>query len=119
MTKGEGVTIYPIQSTALTAFSDEPERWIDVRWDIEEDKGTYFSTQIVGEIRNEPGALGVICTTIGACNSNIDNIRMEAISPEFRQVTINLEVFGLKQLNVILTKLRALSVVSKIARVMG
>src|SRR5690606_29009936 len=26
---GKGITIYPIQSPALTAFDDQPERWID------------------------------------------------------------------------------------------
>ena len=30
-----GITIYPIQSSALTAYDDQPERWIDVRWDID------------------------------------------------------------------------------------
>jgi guanosine-3',5'-bis(diphosphate) 3'-pyrophosphohydrolase len=33
---GSGITIYPIQSPSLTAFDDQPERWIDVRWDIDE-----------------------------------------------------------------------------------
>ena len=33
LTPGEGVTIYPIQSPALAAFDNEPDRWLDVRWD--------------------------------------------------------------------------------------
>ncbi len=33
---GEGITIYPIQSPALAEFEDKPERWLDVRWDLEE-----------------------------------------------------------------------------------
>ena len=36
MTPGEGITIYPIQSPALKEFEDEPERWLDVRWDVDE-----------------------------------------------------------------------------------
>ncbi len=36
MQPGAGITIYPIQSPALTAYDDQPERWIDVRWDIDE-----------------------------------------------------------------------------------
>ena len=35
LTPGEGITIYPIQSPSLAAFDNEPERWIDVRWDID------------------------------------------------------------------------------------
>ncbi len=33
---GEGITIYPIQSKALQHFEDAPERWLDVRWDVDE-----------------------------------------------------------------------------------
>ena len=33
ITPGEGITIYPIQSPALSEFEDTPERWLDVRWD--------------------------------------------------------------------------------------
>src|SRR5262249_1734279 len=36
LTPGEGITIYPIQSPALKDFEDAPERWLDLRWDIEE-----------------------------------------------------------------------------------
>ena len=36
LTPGEGVTIYPIQSPALAAFDNEPERWLDVRWDLDD-----------------------------------------------------------------------------------
>ena len=36
VTPGEGITIYPIQSPALKDFEEEPERWLDVRWDIED-----------------------------------------------------------------------------------
>ena len=38
LTPGEGITIYPIQSPALKAFDDQPERWLDVRWDIDEER---------------------------------------------------------------------------------
>ena len=38
LTPGEGITIYPIQSPALKAFDDEPERWLDVRWDVEDEQ---------------------------------------------------------------------------------
>ncbi len=36
LTPGEGITIYPIQSPALKDFEDAPERWLDVRWDVDE-----------------------------------------------------------------------------------
>ena len=42
LTPGEGITIYPIQSQALKEFEDDRERWLDVRWDIEETARSVF-----------------------------------------------------------------------------
>ena len=42
LTPGEGITIYPIQSPALKEFEDQPERWLDVRWDVEERQAAAF-----------------------------------------------------------------------------
>src|SRR4051794_29296743 len=46
LTPGEGITIYPIQSPALMDFDDQPERWLDVRWDIDEDKRDFFPARV-------------------------------------------------------------------------
>jgi (p)ppGpp synthase/HD superfamily hydrolase len=46
LTPGEGITIYPIQSSALKDFEDTPERWLDVRWDV--DGGAVPGDRIVG-----------------------------------------------------------------------
>ncbi len=43
---GAGITIYPIQSPALTAYDDQPERWIDVRWDIDDQMSERFPARI-------------------------------------------------------------------------
>ena len=60
-----GIVIYPIHSPALVQFDDRPELWLDVRWDLENTPSAIYSTQIVVTLLNEPGALGVIATTIG------------------------------------------------------
>ena len=36
LTPGEGITIYPIQSPLLKDFEDKPERWLDLRWDVDD-----------------------------------------------------------------------------------
>ncbi|WP_141678827.1 RelA/SpoT AH/RIS domain-containing protein, partial [Acinetobacter baumannii] len=64
ITPGEGITIYPIQSPALKDFEEEPERWLDVRWDIEDSAPQRFPARIKVENVNEPGALAQIATVI-------------------------------------------------------
>ncbi|MCX7899911.1 MAG: DUF5913 domain-containing protein, partial [Methylocystis sp.] len=119
LTPGEGVTIYPIQSPSLTAFDDQPERWLDVRWDIDPESRALFPARIVVAAINEPGALGALATLIGETGANIDNIGFKAQSPDFREMTFDLEVVDLKHLNDIISRLRASPVVSKVERVVG
>ncbi|WP_041367639.1 RelA/SpoT family protein [Methylocella silvestris] len=117
LTPGEGITIYPIQSPALTDFDEQPERWLDVRWDVEEGTHEFFPARIVVTVINEPGALGTISTVIGDNDANIDNIVFRPLSADFREMTIDVEVNDLKHLNAIISNLRARSVVSKVERV--
>jgi GTP pyrophosphokinase len=119
LTPGEGITIYPIQSPDLTAFDEEPERWLDVRWDIEESRHELFPARIRITAINEPGALGTIATVIGDHAANIDNIVFKPISADFREMTIDMEVNDLKHLNTIISHLRARPMVSKVERVNG
>jgi len=119
LTPGEGITIYPIQSPALSEFEDTPERWLDVRWDEEEQAPSRFPARIAVQSVNEPGSLAQITQVIAEHDGNIDNIRMTRRAPDFTDVTIDLEVYDLKHLTAILAQLRAKSVVAKAERVNG
>src|SRR5437660_11641307 len=117
LTPGEGITIYPIQSPALKDFEDVPERWLDLRWDVEERTPQRFPARIVLQTVNEPGSLAQVAQIIAEHDGNIDNISMERSSPDFTSVTIDLEVFDIKHLNSIIAQLRAKDVVAHAERV--
>lgn len=119
MTPGEGITIYPIQSPSLIAFEEEPERWLDVRWDIDEKNPQRFPARIAVQSVNEPGSLAQIAQVIADHDGNIDNLKMSRSSPDFSQLTIDLEVYDLKHLTAIISQLRAKTVVAKADRVVG
>ncbi len=119
MTPGEGITIYPIQSSALKEFEDTPDRWLDVRWDVDEGIPHRFPARIALQSVNEPGSLAQIAQVIAEHDGNIDNIRMSRQSPDFTSVTIDLEVYDLKHLTAIIAQLRAKPVVAKAERVSG
>ncbi len=116
---GEGITIYPIQSAALSAFDDQPERWLDVRWDIDEARRSRFPAQIRVSVLNEPGALAEVARVIGDSDANIDNLAMTARSPDFRSMTIDLEVWDLKHLSAVMAELKAKPIVSSVERING
>jgi (p)ppGpp synthase/HD superfamily hydrolase len=116
---GEGITIFPIQSPALSEFEDHPERWLDLRWDEEEQTPRRFPVRISVQSVNEPGSLAQIAQVIAEHDGNIDNIHMARRAPDFTDVTIDLEVYDLKHLTAILAQLRAKPMVAKAERVNG
>jgi GTP pyrophosphokinase len=118
LTPGEGVTIYPIQSPALAAFDDQPERWLDVRWDVE-DPQELFPAKIIVTAINEPGSLGSVSGIIGELGANIDDVRFNKKSPDFRKMVFEIQVFDLKHLTAILSRLRALPIVHTVERAIG
>jgi (p)ppGpp synthase/HD superfamily hydrolase len=116
---GEGITIYPIQSPTLKEFEETPERWLDVRWDMDERTPQRFPARVAVQSVNEPGTLAQIAQVIAEHDGNIDNIRMTRRSPDFTDLTIDLEVYDLKHLNAIIAQLRAKPVVAAADRVTG
>ncbi|PLX36763.1 MAG: bifunctional (p)ppGpp synthetase/guanosine-3',5'-bis(diphosphate) 3'-pyrophosphohydrolase [Hyphomicrobiales bacterium] len=119
MTPGEGITIYPIQSPALTEFDDQTDRWLDVRWDIDPDNPERFPAQIALSVINEPGTLAQIAQVIADNDGNIDSIKMTKRASDFHEMEIDLEVWNLKHLNRIINQLRSKSVVSNVTRING
>jgi guanosine-3',5'-bis(diphosphate) 3'-pyrophosphohydrolase len=117
LTPGEGITIYPIQSSSLAEFEDKPERWLDVRWDDDTNTPQRFPARIEIQSVNEPGSLAQIAQVIAENDGNIDNIRMTRDAPDFTNVRIDLEVYDLKHLTAIIAQLRAKPIVAKAERV--
>ena len=119
VTPGEGITIYPITSPALKEFEDMPERWLDVRWDVDDATPQRFPARLMVQNVNEPGSLAQVAGVIAENDGNIDNISMRRRSPDFTELTIDLEVYDLKHLSAIIAQLRAKAVVAQVERVNG
>ncbi|RCS23237.1 bifunctional (p)ppGpp synthetase/guanosine-3',5'-bis(diphosphate) 3'-pyrophosphohydrolase [Phyllobacterium salinisoli] len=116
---GAGITIYPIQSPALTAYDDQPERWIDVRWDIDEQMKERFPARISVSAINSPGSLAEIAQVAAANDANIQNLSMVRAAPDFTEMVMDLEVWDLKHLNRIISQLKESACVSDVRRVNG
>ncbi len=119
MTPGEGITIYPIQSAALKDFDDEPERWLDVRWDVDEERPSRFPVRIEVTAINEPGTLAQVAQVMADNEANITNVRMAQSAPDFMVMVFDMEVFDVKHLNRLIAQLRERPIVNSVARVNG
>ncbi len=119
LTPGEGITVYPIQSPSLVAFEDQTDRWLDVRWEVDEDRNEFFQSRIVVNCMNEPGALGIVATVIGNHGANIEHVEFNSRSPDLRDIIIDVSVRNLVHLTGVISQLRGNSVVSRVDRVYG
>jgi GTP diphosphokinase / guanosine-3',5'-bis(diphosphate) 3'-diphosphatase len=116
---GSGITIYPIQSPALTAYDDQPERWIDVRWDMDEGMKERFPARVSITALNEPGSLAEIAQVVATNEANIHKLTMANTAPDFTEMLFDLEVWDLKHLNRLMSQIKEKSCVSAIRRVYG
>ncbi|MGC4025234.1 MAG: bifunctional (p)ppGpp synthetase/guanosine-3',5'-bis(diphosphate) 3'-pyrophosphohydrolase [Mesorhizobium sp.] len=116
---GLGITIYPIQSPSLTAFDDQPDRWIDVRWDIDEAMKERFPARVAVTTINAPGSLAEIAQIIANNDANIQSLSMGRTAPDFSEMIFDLEVWHLKHLNQLLSELKNSPIVSDARRVNG
>jgi guanosine-3',5'-bis(diphosphate) 3'-pyrophosphohydrolase len=113
----QSITVYPIQSPSLSKFDEQPERWIDIRWDLDEANKSRFKSRIIVTAINEPGTLATIAQTIGLADVNISILTMIRVAPDFSEMEFDLEVWDLRQLSHLLAQLKDLDCISTVKRV--
>lgn len=113
---GEGIRIYPIHSEGLREFENNPERWLDVVWNMDEIGTRRFPVRIHVFSANEPGALAMIAQIIAENDTNIDNLSMQGTTNDFHEMIIDLGVYSLKHLTAILRQLNRSGLISKAYR---
>lgn len=113
----QSITVYPIQSPSLSKFDEQPERWIDIRWDLDEANKSRFKARIIVTAINEPGTLATIAQAIGLGDANISILTMIRVAPDFSEMEFDLEVWDLRQLSHLLAQLTDLECISTVKRV--
>jgi len=118
-TPGKGITIYPIQAPALAHYDDQPERWLDVRWNNDTQHHRRFAARLSVNVSNEPGTLAAVAAVIAENDGNIDTISMIRTAPDFTEMVIDVEVWDNKHLARVLAQLRKCAQVGTAERVFG
>ncbi|WP_245943835.1 RelA/SpoT family protein [Acuticoccus kandeliae] len=117
---GRGVTVYPASAgEALSAFADEPQRWLDLSWDPRGARDTLFPVPVKLVAANACGALAEIAGIIAAEGGNIDELTMTQKTPQFRDMNLHIEVRDRNHLTRILDRLKSLSTVAEAERIVS
>ncbi len=119
VTAGKGVTIHTIDCESLAAHAEVPERWLDVSWELDSRSADAHVGRVGLTIINEPGSLGSLSTVIAKNDGNISNIKITNRSPDFFDLTLDIEVRDVKHLTDIIAALRATPVINSVERARG
>jgi GTP diphosphokinase / guanosine-3',5'-bis(diphosphate) 3'-diphosphatase len=113
--RGQGVVVHAIDCPALADFEEQPERWVDLRWQDGVHKAVNTVTLDL-TITNDAGVLGRICTLIGEQSANISDLTFTDRKPDYYRLCIDVDLRDAEHLHRVMTALEAESNVSAIAR---
>ncbi len=74
---GRGLVVHLESCKNIRGYSKEPDKYLPVQWDMEQDFDFEFKTEIGIEIINHQGALAELANVIAATGANIHSIATE------------------------------------------
>jgi len=113
--RGKGVVVHAIDCDHLSAYEDQPQRWVDLHWH----SGTHpaaYGASLDLTIGNDAGVLGRICTLIGEKKANISNLEFVDRKPDFYRLMVDVELRDVEQLHSLMLTLEADSDVAAVER---
>ncbi|MHA1566506.1 MAG: RelA/SpoT family protein, partial [Alphaproteobacteria bacterium] len=116
VTTGKGVTVHTIDCDTLANFSDSPERWLDVAWDVDGEQGATQVSRLLVVLINEPGSLGELASVIATHEGNISNLKFTNRTADFFDMMVDVEVRDAKHLANIVGALRAAPAIVSVSR---
>ena len=119
ITTGKGVTIHTIDCHELEGLSDQPERWLDVSWEIDGETAEIHVGRLNLVLMNEAGSLGAVSNIIAKNDGNISNLKITNRNTDFFEILLDIEVKDLKHLSNIIAALRASHVINEVERARG
>ncbi len=115
LTEGQGIEVHTIDCEQLEGYTDLPDRWVDLAWDADKDQDIHIG-RINLVVANEPGTLGAVCMVIARNFGNIFNLKFSKRSKEFFEMSVDIEVRGVKHLTNIIAALRATPAINSVER---
>ena len=119
VTTGRGVTVHTIDCETLESFSDMPERWLDLAWDVTDDSPDMHVGRVNISVLNVPGSLGDLSTVIAKNGGNISNLKIVNRSEDFFDMLIDVEVKDVRHLTDVIAALRATPAINAVERARG
>ncbi|WP_343896021.1 RelA/SpoT family protein [Craurococcus roseus] len=105
VTTGKGVTVHAADCHSLEAFSQTPERFLDVDWD--ETAAGARTGRVLVETRSRPSALSALTDAVAKQDGVVTGLKVLHRDEDSCEVALDIEVADLRHLERIMATLRA------------
>ncbi len=118
---GKGINIHMRTCKNLEQFVDQPDRWLPVRWSSTAEHGDLrqFICRLRFHVKNDPGALALITSTIANADANIIEIATENRNLDSTSIRCEMEIKSKEHLNKLIQHLSGLKVMLRVEKIYG
>ncbi len=102
-----GVDIHTIDCDRLELYEQEQENWLDLGWTVLAKHDVLSVGRIEASVEHTPGALAELAKLVGENKGNMTNIYTMRRSPDFFDMTFDIEVRDARHLSQIIAAFRA------------
>jgi guanosine-3',5'-bis(diphosphate) 3'-pyrophosphohydrolase len=113
---GKGLVIHQEACRNIKHYNREPDKYLPVQWDIDQEQQQEFRTGISVEIVNQQGALAELANVIAATGANIQAISTEEKDGRVYLVSLLITTKSRLHLANIMRKIRVMPNVLKVGR---
>jgi len=117
--KDGGAVLHRIDCPELMNDEENAHKWLDMFWGENADSHAEYAISLSLVLANEPGALGSVCTSVGALDANIVNLSLVEREHSYWRVRLDLEVRDARHLHKILKTLDNQPRVDQVDRIIG
>lgn len=111
-----GVTVHAADCKDLEQYVEQPDRWLDVKWDEETTANGKYISRIDVMCVNKPGVLAEVARLCAQAEANIYNVRIKNRGQDFCKITIDVEVRDIRHLRKVEQTIRTSEYTSSVKR---
>jgi GTP pyrophosphokinase len=116
ITRGKGVSVHSVQCTNVRSLMFDPERRIDVEWDVDGKSGTLFDVKLAVNVSDRQGLLAKIVAVVADEKANIRNVEAKTFEGNDARVTIVMAVADRQQMERVIARVRKIDGVRDVER---
>ncbi|MFV2060687.1 MAG: ACT domain-containing protein, partial [Gammaproteobacteria bacterium] len=112
---GRGIVIHIHDCKNAEAFSNKPEKWIDIQWESKVEGN--FPVEIKMMVKNQRGILATVAAAVAEKQANIESVDMDERDGIHSALSFVISVTDRKHLANVIRHVRRLKLVYRISRV--